>query len=82
MTYEEITTAAKAHMESRLLTGMSELYKAGMSEGFIDGARWAQKQMNEQGLEQLEKTEASLKTLLKQVETLQADIEKLKSPKE
>ena len=70
MNYEEIKAAAKARMESPILAGMSELYKAGMAEGFIDGAMWAIKQIDKQS------------ELLEQVETLKKDVENLKNPKE
>jgi hypothetical protein len=63
MNYDEITAAAEAFMSHQGFDKLDLLYRDGMREGFKDGARWAQKQLNEQ------------------VETLKADIEKLKKTK-
>jgi flagellar biosynthesis/type III secretory pathway protein FliH len=65
MTNEEITAAAEAFMSHPGFNKLDLLYREGMTEGFKDGARWAQ--------EQFEK-------LLQQVEALQAEVEKLKIP--
>jgi TRAP-type C4-dicarboxylate transport system substrate-binding protein len=80
MNYEQITTAAETFMSHPGFDQLTPLYRDGMREGFKDGARWAQKEIETQ-TELLENTKAAFEKLLRQVETLQTDIEQLKRPK-
>lgn len=52
MDYNKIKEAAQAYAEKPNFSGMSELFLAGIQEGFLDGAMWAKKQM-EQRIESL-----------------------------
>jgi len=76
MTYEEIKDYIENWIESPMLAGMDQLYKAGMIQGFIHGAEWAQKEQEKQA-ERLEEMQANLEALLQQVETLKTKVDVL-----